>query len=283
MVAATVTGGFVALQQRDGMQQHDSTRSTGSPQDSVLPQPPVGALVFETPKVRFVSERVELVLLESVLVPADAAAVGSDPRQSDIITLELKWTESGVEYVIRMRFANDGVNWWVDQILISDSAGLDEDVTPRGNRLFLTPLGQAHRGDLSLPKLRITDMTLEAFLRPSECENPSAPIIVVAMTPVIDATVGPDQYGTLINLIDTATCESIDMTSFTLEYVSEDPTIAEVRAAKPLPGQRVEDAHAMVMLLAPGQTTIRVTVTDKAGQVVGTDDIEIHSRASVDS
>jgi hypothetical protein len=102
-------------------------------------------------------------------VPADAQ-VHSDPGNSTYQTLELDWTEQGIEQRLYMYFAADNANWWISEIRTYNGSPNGEwiyyDVaqisTPRGTS-FEDSLDLSGTGAGGSGELRITDMRLTVF------------------------------------------------------------------------------------------------------------------------
>jgi len=141
-------------------------------------------------------------------------------------------------------------------------------------------------------------MTVEAFLRPASHDNPTSPIAVVAAYPTIDGFAGEGLgFGGRIDLIDTATCTPVDPGPYTFTAIVDDPSIAAASTsneAMPSPttivgadpagdqgaGASEQFGRFDLTFLNPGETTVRVTVTDSAGTVIGTTTTPITVRAS---
>ena len=261
--------------------------------------------VFETPTVRMTADSIEVIAGDQVFVPTDVVVQG-DPGNSRFTTLELGWGDaSAVWQKIHLYFVSDGSSWWVSEIRTTDATG-EWVFSPPDQRWFTSPLGTAWTGDLDLPNLRITNLTIEAFLPPAACDDPSAPIAVVSAYPAIGGAAGGG-FGGRIDLIDTATCTAIDPTSYVFTTVVDDPSIAAVTSSEPLPppttmpmevqttlpgvavaptttvivdartGAEYDDSTTppesfgrfSLEFLRPGTTTVRVTVTDATGTLIG--------------
>ncbi len=102
-------------------------------------------------------------------VPA-GAQVHSDPGDSAYQTLELDWTEQGIEQRLYMYFAADNADWWVSQIRTYDGNN------PPGWVYYQAPelkagRGQSYDGNVDLNgsgdhgsgRLRMTNVRLSAF------------------------------------------------------------------------------------------------------------------------
>ena len=257
-------------------------QTTGEPnQTNSAEQPAATAFSFETPTVRLTAEQIEVLVGNEVSVPV-ATDVDSDPGNAEYTTLELIWNDGSKEQRLNVSFASDGTSWWASTISTYDANG--EWIDSRaGQRWFTSPLGQAWTGDLDLPNVRISGMTIEAFLRPASCDNPTSPIAVIAAYPAIDGVAGTG-FGGRIDLIDTSSCTAIDPTLYTFTATSADPTVAEVVDQSPVsPTTVVGDATAATQpseaemfglfnlaFRSAGETTIQLTVTDSAGTIIGT-------------
>ena len=287
-VVLVVVGGL-ALAQR---------RSSDAPAASSSAQPgSSAALSFETPTVRLSADKIEFGVGDSVFTPT-AFTVNSDPGNAESTSLELSWIVGDTEQGINMHFASDGVSWWADGIRTYDAAGEAPD-SHEGQRWFTSSLGTAWSGDLNLPNLRITNLTVEAFMRPASCDNPTSPIAVVAAYPTIDGVAGEGLgFRGRIDLIDTVTCTPVDPSPYTFTAIVDDPSIAAIIGINELlptpttiPGGQPDGAEAVpeqfgsfeLRFLKPGQTTLRVTVTDNAGTVIGTTTTPITLRAASQS
>ena len=270
-----VAVGGIAIAQR---------QTTGEPkQTNTAEQPAAPAFSFETPTVRLTAEQIEVLVGDEVSVPV-ATDVDSDPGNVEYTTLELTWNDGSKEQRLNISFASDGTSWWAHTIRTYDANGEWID-SPMGQRWFTSPIGQAWSGDLDLPNLRITGMTIQAFLRPASCDNPTSPIAVIAAYPTIEGIAG-NGFGGRIDLIDTSTCTPIDPTPYTFTATSADPTVAEVLVHDQLFGSTttiVGDAPAASEASGPGmfgrfdlafrnagETTVQVTVTDSTGTIIGT-------------
>ena len=99
-----------------------------------------------------------------------AIEVQSDPGDPHYQTLELTWTEHGVEMRWYVYFQSDGVEWWSDEMRTYDGNAAGEWVTFTGD-FFRSPLGHAYSGELDVTAadhgvtshLRVAGLTLAAF------------------------------------------------------------------------------------------------------------------------
>ena len=117
--------------------------------------------------------------------PADAA-LHSDPGSSTYRTLEMSWSEQGIEMRLNIYLAADDSNWWVSEIRTYDG------LTPGNWIYYQAPSVKAARGDsyegnldlngtsdASSGRLTINGLRLTAFaaLKPQTCTpaGPTAP------------------------------------------------------------------------------------------------------------
>jgi hypothetical protein len=233
---------------------------------------------FETPTVLLEAESVEVTVAHQVFVPAGDLVVAGDPgTPNEYTTLELTWHEHDVEQRIYIYFTSDGKSWWANEIRTYDGNANGEWIEKQGE-FFKTLLGNAFVGDLDLPNLKIQNMHLEAFRRPSSCNNPTTPLALVSLYPIIDSGVSGvgGGYGATLNVIDTATCSPVPVTAFTFEYTSDNPAVAAVVSQeKTIEGLPATITRVGLDLVAPGETTIHAVARDQAGNVLGTADMHV--------
>ena len=94
----------------------------------------------------------------------------SDPGDDSYQTLEITWTENGVEMRWYVYFTSDGVDWWANEFRTYDGTSDSEWITFTGE-FFRTPLGTPFVGDVDLnatergitSRLRIENMVLQPF------------------------------------------------------------------------------------------------------------------------
>lgn len=278
---ALLGAGGIALAQRSGTTPVDP--ATAPPAD-----PPVAPAAFSyaTPTVRLSADSIQVVVGGEAFAPHDVA-VHSDPGDGEYTTLELIWTDAGVEQRIFVYFTSDGTQWWAPEISTYGDPGPDRWITTEG-QWFTSPLGTPWTGDLDLPNLRITGMTLEAFRRPDVCDHPTGPLAVVSAYPSIDGIVGTGFAGH-VQVIDTTTCTVLDPSAYGSRVSVDDPAIALLGGPTPdpaasvtiqgvpadestgtVPGALVQPLRYDLAFLAVGDTTLRFTVIDAAGAEVGT-------------
>jgi hypothetical protein len=234
-------------------------------------------LRFETPTVLLEAASVEVTVAGKTFVPTPDVSVAGDPGLSkESTTLELTWHEQSVEQRINIYFASDGTDWWANEIRTYDGSSDSKWVEQQG-QFFKSSLGSAYAGDLDLPNLKIHGMRVEAFRRPSACDNPTSPLALVANYPTIDSWVGG--YGATFEVVDTSMCQPVPVDAFTFEYVSDNPAVAgpathqAIIADYPPTLTRVD-----LDLVAPGDTTIHAVAKDQTGAVVGSADMHVTVR-----
>ena len=294
--ALVLTLGGLTLLQRGGTQT-PTTAVTGVSDSSPPGATTAPAYVFETPTVSLQAASIEVISGDRTFSPTDARFVSDPGVANEYTTLELTWFQDGTEQRIDMYFRSDGTTWWAYEIRTydvsqaPDVADVDWHEPIATGTYFTTALGSAFNGDLDLPDLRITGMTLQAFLTPDACRAPTSPTALVADYPEIDATVGG--FGATLQIIDTATCTAMPIAPYTFEYTSDYPSIAAIgdlgwpagigsaATISTVPGIDNSSPPATVptvtgtktrvelQLLTPGQTTIRGIARDAAGTIVG--------------
>jgi hypothetical protein len=232
---------------------------------------------FETPTVLLEAESVEVTVAHQVFVPpADVEVAGDPGTPNEYTTLELTWHQHNVEQRIYIYFTSDGTNWWANEIRTYDGNSNAEWIEQQGE-FFKSALGSAYVGDLNLPNLKIHNMHLEVFRRPSSCENPTGPLALVANFPTIDSPAGG--YGATLSVIDTATCTPVPVSAFTFEYTSDNPAVAELATEQlNVPDCPPNLTRVDVDLVSPGATTIHAVARDQVGNVVGTADMHVTVR-----
>ncbi len=243
--------------------------------DSVANGPTASAtLRFETPTVLLEAASVEVTVAGQTFTPTTDVLIEGDPgTPNESTTLELTWHQNDIEQRINIYFASDGTNWWANAIWTYDGTKTPEWIERQGE-FFKSSLGSAYTGDLDLPNLRIHGMHLEAFRRPSSCDNPTAPLALIANFPKIDAGVG--HYGASLAVLDTATCAPVAVSAFTFEYTSDNPAVAAVALQQEIiPNYPTTITRVDIDLVAPGETTIHAVAKDQTGNIVGTADMHV--------
>ncbi|MFT3851857.1 MAG: hypothetical protein QM733_03830 [Ilumatobacteraceae bacterium] len=293
VVAVTVTG-LVAIANRAG----DNTGSDTTDGPTATAPAAGRRFQFVTPTVRLDADTVEVITPSGTFVPTADVDVEGDPGMPDeYTTLELTWHE-GVEQRINVYFASDGTTWWVSEIRTYDGQDPGDWFEPiTTGRLFERPLGTAYTGDIDLPNLHVTGMTLQAFVAPSACQASTGPVAVIADYPTIDGFTPNGGFGATFQVVDTATCTPLPIADYTFRYAVDDPAVAVVTETEPITespadttiGTALGDGattttrvpfdaiKARVGLSFPGTgaTTLHVTVTDRSGTTIATLDVPI--------
>lgn len=131
-------------------------------------------------------------------------AVNTDPGTVLYTTLELTWTEHGVQMNVNIYFQSDGTQWWSDELRTYNGKAEGDWVTFRGD-FFRNALGTASTGTFDqtatengvTSHFHIDGLKLIAFLHPGPADTPSnsAPLPVYNGTPggnvVVGTAVGP--------------------------------------------------------------------------------------------
>lgn len=139
-----------------------------------VPGAPTGVeFHVETPTVTMDADSVEVIAADRTWAPTADLVVNSDPGMpNEYTTLELTWHDGGIEQRIYMYFRSDGVDWWAGEIRTYDGQPEADWVDPIATgEYFRSPLGTPFVGDLDLPNLHISGMTLEAFRSPTNSPN----------------------------------------------------------------------------------------------------------------
>lgn len=261
-VIATTTGGG------------DATRIRTSPADDAGAAAPTTAAparaVFSV-ETRQVSLRADAVTIDAgglTFSTAPPVQVHGDPgTRGEYTTLELTWTEHGVEMRLFFYFASDGQDWWSDEIRTYDGRSPGEWITYRGE-FFRRPLGTAFVGDFDVGeqppgtgRLRLANAHLEAFRRLPSCDDPGAALVLdPGMSPVV--VPGPNGgFGLNVQLLDAASCSVVaDQDRYHYAWDSADPGVVSVTTGF-VPSE-LGGRHRDLVSVAPGQTSVRVTATD---------------------
>jgi hypothetical protein len=249
--AALVVGGIVMIQAR-------------SQPDGRAADQPGSAYSFSTPTVALTADRIAVTVAGRTSSPA-SATVHSDPGQpNQYTTLELTWTD-GVEQRLNIYFASDGTNWWASEIRVYDSSGAGGWVEPSATgEFFKSPLGTAYHGNFQIANVDITNLTLQAFLTPAECNPTGHGIALISLFGSISEPSGGD-FTAGFRLVDIATCAVVSPGSYSIAYTTDDEAIASTFVdIQPADGILRVNVHPH----AVGTTTLHATVKDATGNVV---------------
>jgi hypothetical protein len=106
-------------------------------------------IVLRTDVVTLAAEELWVDVASKRFLGAVAAAVTSDPGSATYRTLELTWSEHGVEMRINLYFGGDAGSWWVDEVRTYNGAARGDWLYARG-RFFQSPLGTPWTGDVDV-------------------------------------------------------------------------------------------------------------------------------------
>jgi hypothetical protein len=248
------------------------------------------AVHFATPQVRFDAAALAIDADGQRFTSAGSTVdVNSDPGTRDkYTTLELTWTERGVEMRLYAYFASDGHDWWATELRTYNGKS-NGDWIFYTNTYFRTPLGHAFTGNVDLSPtdgtghLHISNLRLQAFLPPIACEHPTTRYALEVPYARADMPKGAGGFGLgITTLLDTATCTPVaDPHAFSFDWQIADPAVAKIETAadKPLLTQLLGVDPTQSMNLAPtghGSTTLHLTARERTtGKVVATADVAV--------
>lgn len=174
----------------------DNFNLTGAIVDPSLPPEPANKVSWKTDYVSLEADDFYIEANNQKFLgkpdPGSTMAIHSNPNTTDpnYTTLELIWTEKGVEMRLFMYFNADGANWWSPEIRTYDGAPHGDWVYYVGGKtpevplkMFDRPLGRAYIGDFDLrqpvmglvcttefcpssPRVHFGNLKLQAFLNP---------------------------------------------------------------------------------------------------------------------
>ena len=267
-----------------------ANQGEGAGGSSTTTPPVVGAAFsFNTPQVRLNADELTVEAGGRTFTPAADVTVHGDPgRWNEYTTLELTWLEHDVEMRINLYFASDGTDWWVSEVRTYDGATEGKWIESVGER-FRSRLGTAYEGDVDLGGLHIRGMHLEAFRTPEACSGASGPMALVSGYASIDLTVSvqdagrsPSGFGYTALLIDTATCEPIEIDGLELEASVADPSVGPLSVDVPAGSDLAVDLSLDEQTpLVPGETTLHLTARSGAtGEIIDELDVPVVVRSS---
>lgn len=195
---------------------------------TVKTEPPIGSRTNE-PAVSFVTNQVSLTA-DNFVITANGMQftarnvelmVHSDPGGDDYQTLEVEWTELGVEQRLYIYFASDGNDWWATEIRTRNGHADADWIEYLGSR-FRTPVGSAFTGSVDLRpddgrdgRLEIENMRLMAFKPPAVCENPTSRYAL--FSPYSEISSG----GYTAELLDTKTCKVVTGNAYDITWTAK--------------------------------------------------------------
>jgi hypothetical protein len=241
--AAVVVGGVAMIQAR-------------SQTDGRAADQPGSPYSFSTPTVTLTADRIAVTVGGHRSSPVHAS-LNSDPGQpNQYTTLELTWTDS-VEQRLNIYFASDGKDWWASEIRVYNGSGDWVEPSSTGE-FFKTPLGTAFHGDLHVANLDITNLTVQAFLTPSECNPAGHGLALISLFGSISEPSGGD-FTAGFRLVDVATCAVVSPGSYSIAYTTDDEAIAST----------------FVDIQPADTTTLHATVKDAEGHFVASADVPV--------
>ena len=216
--------------------------------------------------------------------------VNSDPGTPDkYTTLELVWTERGVEMRLNIYFTSDGHDWWANEIRTYNGKSPGDWIDYQGE-YFRSRLGSEFAGDVDLAAtdsdghLHFSNLRLQPFLPPAICNNATTRYAFdIAYSHVDMPNVTADGFGIgTPTLLDTTTCAPVTDTHAFVYSLALTPTgVAGIAVGNDqrLNSQYDIDPSASIQLAtagAAGTATLRLTASRRiGGQVVATADIPI--------
>jgi hypothetical protein len=232
-----------------------------------------------TPQVSMAASELSIEVGGRSFSGATTMDVHSDPGTwQKYTTLELTWTEHDVEMRLFMYFTSDGHEWWSNELRTYNGRSPGDWVTYRGD-FFRRPLGTPFTGNLDVTgteggiagHLRLSDLRLEAFRRPTVCEKPVSRYALDPAYPSVamQQHVGGG-FGVAVTVMDTAACEPVDAGRFDFAWTIADPAVASVRP---------DGARADLSSVAAGSTRLHVEAADRnTGAAVASSDIPVTVR-----
>lgn len=217
--------------------------------------------------------------------------VNSDPGTHDkYTTLELVWTERGVEMRLNIYFTSDGHDWWANEIRTYNGKSPGDWMEYMGT-YFRSPLNTAFAGDVDLGAtdseghLHFSNLRLQPFLPPAVCKDATTRY---ALDPLYERVVlvkGADGFGLgTTTLLDTASCRAVtDPHAFTFDWQIADPAVVNLETYE----GNTNVLHLALFGTDPtksmdlyrkgaGSTTLHVTARQRStGKVVATADIPV--------
>ncbi len=248
------------------------------------------AVRFATPQVSLAADGLQIDAGGQRFSAAGSTVdVHSDPgTPGKYTTLELTWTERGVEMRLNIYFASDGIKWWANEMRTYNGKSPGDWIEYAGT-YFTSPLGTAFTGDVDLPatdghgRLRLTNLRLQPFLPPAACTNATTPYALNPQYDRVDMPAGADGFGLgVTSLLDTAQCKPVaDPHAFSYDWTIDDTAVAKILldADKPSLARLLGADPSTSMNLVrtgPGTTTLHVVAHRRSdGRVVGSADIPV--------
>jgi hypothetical protein len=255
--AILMTAGAVALVNHRGDRPAAGDESPGS-----------AAFTFKTSTVQLEAASVVVETAGRSFAPPADVAVHSDPgTPNDYTTLELEWTDNGTPMRINMYFTSDATDWWANELRTYDGSASGEWIEMQGE-YFRSQLGTAFHGDLDAGPLHIRGMTLTVFPEPAACGTTDKLMALSPTETAIDVPGSPvSGYATSVYLLDTATCQPVDVSTVRVDVTVDDPTIVELVDDGDL-GLPTGVIRVNMHSLQSGPTKVHVKISDPATGVL---------------
>ncbi len=217
--------------------------------------------------------------------------VNSDPgTPNHYTTLELTWSERGVEMRLYVYFTSDGHDWWANEIR-TYNGGSPGDWIEYTGAYFRAPLGRAFTGNVDLSAtggnghIRLENLRLQAFLPPAACKAATTQYVLDPSYDHVDLVAGANGFGLgTTALLDTASCTAVtDPHAFTFDWLVANPAIVKLETYD----GNTNVFHAQLVGTDPtagvdlyregvGSTTVRVTARIRStGKIVATAEIPV--------
>ena len=259
----------VAVALRSGPGEDVRTDRPAAPATAASPSS-AAPFKVETQQVSLAARALLIDAAGTTFTAAPPLEVHGDPGTADeYTTLELTWSEHGVEMRLNVYFKSDGREWWSDEIRTYDGAEQGEWITYEGD-FFRSRLGTPFVGDLDVSaedhgvtgRLRLPGLRLEAFRRPSACDKAGAPYALQPATNPVTVPAEANGHDLSVTLLDAATCQAVpNPGDYEFRWVAEPSGIVKHSTGEP----RVD-----LQPLAAGTTSLHVTAVDRrSGEVVG--------------
>lgn len=153
-VAAAVAVGFLLV--HAGVTAAQDTAAGSDSPSSPAPESRTAAdtgVIWDSGSVRFEADAFELRVGDRVFRGIGPAEVRSDPGDEAYRTLEVVWSEQGVEQRMNLYFGADESDWWISEVRTYDGFVDGEwidylQVGEMDDRMLSTPRGSSYEGDV---------------------------------------------------------------------------------------------------------------------------------------
>lgn len=262
--------GIVSMQLRQ-----DTTKLTAKGTQTTEPTTPLPRHSFSTPTVRMSADLFEIETLGKKFSPPIGAVAHSNPGSWNSYTpVEITWQEHGVKMTAQIQFRSDGVEWWADDILVYTGPKEDDFVRAPGE-YFRSPLGTPFKGDLELPHIQMRGLSVEPFIKPDACINPTRPRALIPGFDVIKGSSGGG-FGMVVTFVDTSTCLPISTVGYRFEFTTLDPSVAATSDYEFPYDITLGYGLTAFDMISAGTTTLKIAVIEeKTGEVVDQAEIPV--------